>query len=126
MLQKIQSYIMPSGSKSTFNVDDVLAQLDIGEKIALLSGMVWILEWREPELTLYIGVDFWHTASIPRLNVPAIRLSDGPNGVRGTRFFNGVPAACFPCVCLFLLINLGSFPLTLLRVPPWQPPGTPI
>ena len=26
-----------------------------------------------------------------------MRLSDGPNGVRGTRFFNGVPAACLPC-----------------------------
>lgn len=24
-------------------------------------------------------------------------MSDGPNGVRGTRVFNGVPAACFPC-----------------------------
>lgn len=24
-------------------------------------------------------------------------MSDGPNGVRGTRFFNGIPAACFPC-----------------------------
>jgi beta-glucosidase len=24
-------------------------------------------------------------------------MSDGPNGVRGTRYFNGVPAACFPC-----------------------------
>lgn len=24
-------------------------------------------------------------------------MSDGPNGVRGTRFFNGVPSACFPC-----------------------------
>ena len=24
-------------------------------------------------------------------------MSDGPNGVRGTRFFNGVPAACLPC-----------------------------
>jgi beta-glucosidase len=26
-----------------------------------------------------------------------IRMSDGPNGVRGTKFFNGVKAACFPC-----------------------------
>lgn len=34
---------------------------------------------------------------MPRLNIPSIRVSDGPNGVRGTRFFNGVPAACFPC-----------------------------
>jgi len=24
-------------------------------------------------------------------------MSDGPNGVRGTRFFDSVPAACFPC-----------------------------
>jgi beta-glucosidase len=26
-----------------------------------------------------------------------LRLSDGPNGIRGTKFFNSVPAACFPC-----------------------------
>ena len=43
------------------------------------------------------GVDWWHTKSIPRLGVPSIRVSDGPNGVRGTRFFNGITAACFPC-----------------------------
>lgn len=29
--------------------------------------------------------------------MPTIRTSDGPNGVRGTHFFNGVHAACFPC-----------------------------
>ena len=29
--------------------------------------------------------------------MPSIRVSDGPNGIRGTRFFNGSPAACFPC-----------------------------
>ena len=31
------------------------------------------------------------------MGVPALRTSDGPNGVRGTRFFNGTPAACLPC-----------------------------
>ncbi|KAH7075725.1 glycoside hydrolase superfamily [Paraphoma chrysanthemicola] len=62
------------------NVEDLLEQLTIKEKIDLLAG-----------------IDFWHTKSIPRLNIPSIRLSDGPNGVRGTRFFNGIPAACFPC-----------------------------
>jgi hypothetical protein len=29
--------------------------------------------------------------------VRALRASDGPNGVRGRRFFNGVPSSCFPC-----------------------------
>lgn len=29
--------------------------------------------------------------------MPSLRLSDGPNGIRGTKFFNGTPAACFPC-----------------------------
>lgn len=43
------------------------------------------------------GHDFWHTAPIPRLSVPSIKCSDGPNGVRGSKFFDSVPGLCIPC-----------------------------
>ncbi|CDK25429.1 unnamed protein product [Kuraishia capsulata CBS 1993] len=62
-----------------FDVEEVLEQLTLREKIALVSGL-----------------DTWHSVPIPRLGVPSIRVSDGPNGVRGTKFFNGVPTACIP------------------------------
>ncbi|KAL1848405.1 hypothetical protein Plec18170_008003 [Paecilomyces lecythidis] len=62
------------------DVEGTLAELTLAEKIALTAG-----------------TDFWHTASVPRLKIPALRTSDGPNGVRGTRFFNGIPSACLPC-----------------------------
>ena len=63
-----------------FDVQELLEKLTTAEKISLISG-----------------ADFWHTASVPRLGIPAIRTSDGPNGVRGTKFFDGIPAACLPC-----------------------------
>ena len=63
-----------------FDVEEILQQLTLDEKISLLAGR-----------------DFWHTVPVKRLNIPSIRTSDGPNGVRGTRFFNGVKSACFPC-----------------------------
>ncbi|KAF8969399.1 glycoside hydrolase family 3 protein [Flammula alnicola] len=57
----------------------VLTKLTVPQKIKLLSGLGW-----------------WHTEPIPEADIPSVRFSDGPNGVRGTRFFNGVPASCFP------------------------------
>ncbi|KAJ6539657.1 glycoside hydrolase family 3 protein [Mycena capillaripes] len=61
------------------DVDKTLAKLSLSQKVKLLCGSGW-----------------WHTEPIPEANVPAMRMSDGPNGVRGTQFFNGVPASCFP------------------------------
>ncbi|PFH51318.1 glycoside hydrolase family 3 protein [Amanita thiersii Skay4041] len=63
-----------------FEIGEVLAKLTIPQKIKLLTGLGW-----------------WHTEPIPEHGIESIRLSDGPNGVRGTRVFNGVPASCFPC-----------------------------
>ncbi|KAK6203611.1 beta-glucosidase [Scheffersomyces amazonensis] len=51
----------------------------------------------EEKLSLLAGKDFWHTVPIERLDIPSIRVSDGPNGIRGTKFFNSVPSNCFPC-----------------------------
>lgn len=41
--------------------------------------------------------DQWHTFAVPDKDIPAVRLSDGPVGVRGIKFFNGTPSNCFPC-----------------------------
>ncbi|KAK7215833.1 hypothetical protein V2G26_003836 [Clonostachys chloroleuca] len=62
------------------NVEDILSNLTSFEKVELLTG-----------------IDFWHTKALPKYGIPSLRLSDGPNGVRGTKFFNGTLSACFPC-----------------------------
>lgn len=62
------------------NIEETLGKLTLSEKIGLLAG-----------------IDFWHTYPVHRLGIPSLRVSDGPNGVRGTKFFNAVPSACFPC-----------------------------
>jgi beta-glucosidase len=45
-------------------------------------------------VSLLAGVDSWHTAATS--DVPAIRMSDGPAGVRGTSW-EGPASASFPC-----------------------------
>src|SRR3954467_12672114 len=66
--------------------DEVLAELTLEEKASLV-----------------IGGDFWHTASVDRLGVSAIMVTDGPHGLRkqperGDHVGIGgsVPATCFP------------------------------
>lgn len=65
---------------TTFDIDTVLGQLTLDEKIRLLSLK-----------------DVWNVHGVERLGINSARLSDGPNGVRGTTYFRGFRAACLPC-----------------------------
>ncbi|MEY2756050.1 MAG: hypothetical protein RJB65_2408, partial [Actinomycetota bacterium] len=63
-------------------IDDLLDQATVEELVALTAGH-----------------DFWHTVAIPRLGIPAMRVSDGPVGARGTRF-DGEASINAPCSTL--------------------------
>nr|XP_019003475.1 uncharacterized protein I203_03618 [Kwoniella mangroviensis CBS 8507]OCF66936.1 hypothetical protein I203_03618 [Kwoniella mangroviensis CBS 8507] len=89
------------------DVEEVLLKLSLPEKVSLLSGkgmsklVQCSLKFSVRSMTerkWVVGIDNWHTRDIPKFGIPSLRLSDGPNGCRGTKFFEGVPAACFPCV----------------------------
>ncbi len=67
------------------NINQLIEDLTLEEKVLLLSGF-----------------DAWQTSKIDRLGVPNIKMSDGPNGVRGDGN-SGKSSACFPCA-----ISIGS------------------
>jgi beta-glucosidase len=60
----------------------------------------------EEKASLCLGSDFWHTAPVERLGIPAIMVSDGPHGLRRqpdegdhVGISGSVPATCFPTAC---------------------------
>jgi beta-glucosidase len=60
----------------------------------------------EEKASLCLGSDFWHTAPVERLGIPAIMVSDGPHGLRKqpgegdhVGSSGSVPATCFPTAC---------------------------
>ena len=57
----------------------------------------------EEKASLCLGSDFWHTAPVERLGIPAIMVSDGPHGLRAqleqgdhVGLLASAPATCFP------------------------------
>ena len=67
------------------DVEKLLSQLTVEEKAALVSG-----------------TNFMYTNPVPRLNIPSVRMSDGPHGLRVQKEGgdNGIagsePATAFP------------------------------
>ncbi len=57
----------------------------------------------EEKVSLCSGSDFWHTKAIERFGIPAVMVSDGPNGLRKQNLEdenggvnNSIKAVCFP------------------------------
>ncbi|HEX2864876.1 MAG TPA: glycoside hydrolase family 3 N-terminal domain-containing protein, partial [Deinococcales bacterium] len=50
----------------------------------------------EERVSLLAGQDSWSVNAIPAKGVPYLRVSDGPNGARGSEFMNGAGASAFP------------------------------
>ncbi len=61
------------------NIEELIQQMTLEEKISLLAG-----------------ADLWHTVAVPRLGIPQIKVTDGPNGARGAWGNLGPTSDLFP------------------------------
>ncbi len=61
-------------------LERLVASLTIAEQVSLLAGN-----------------DMWHTVAVERVGIPAIRVTDGPAGARGTEFGTGPASLNVPC-----------------------------
>src|SRR5205814_7753412 len=62
------------------DVEDLLRQMTLQEKVAMLAG-----------------TKTWYTVPIERLGIPSLKMTDGPNGARGAgSLTGGVKTTCFP------------------------------
>src|SRR5438874_5539078 len=68
-----------SASTMTADVDDLLKQLTLEEKVSMLTGQ-----------------DFWSLPAIERIGLRSLVMSDGPIGVRGTGWAPDDPSIALP------------------------------
>ena len=88
-------------SMTGLDVAGILAQLTLEEKASLC-----------------LGSDFWHTAPVERLGIPAVMVADGPHGLRKqpeegeqAGLSGSNPATCFPTAAALA----SSWDVDLLR-----------
>jgi beta-glucosidase len=65
------------------DIPALVADLTLDEKVSLLAGE-----------------DLWSTVAVPRLGIPKVQVTDGPNGARGTSIPgqpSSVASFCAPC-----------------------------
>jgi beta-glucosidase len=60
-------------------VEELLNQMTVEEMVAMATG-----------------TGTWHGGFVERLDIPAMKVSDGPNGARGGSFSGSATSACFP------------------------------
>ena len=52
----------------------------------------------EEKVSLMTGRGIWDANPVDRLEIPALKVTDGPNGARGAGLLGtGIPALCIPC-----------------------------
>ncbi|KAH7376892.1 glycoside hydrolase superfamily [Plectosphaerella cucumerina] len=73
-------FLASAASKCDPQVSDLLASLTLEEKCLLLSGK-----------------NMWETEEIPRLGIRSLKMTDGPAGVRGSRWTDGTHTTQIPC-----------------------------
>ena len=65
---------------SALRIERLLDEMTTADKAALMTGR-----------------DMWSVNPIERLGIPALKVTDGPNGARGTGLLGtGTPALCVP------------------------------
>jgi len=67
-----------NGARDETRIEALVGQLTLEEKVAMAAGS-----------------GLWFSTGVPRLGIPAYKVSDGPNGVRGEAF-GRTTAASFP------------------------------
>lgn len=79
-----------NASRLPFDLNNSMAVSSVNPS-ALLEQMTF-----EEKVSILGGESFFGTKSIPRLGIPSVKFTDGPNGARGGTINDGVKAACFP------------------------------